>query len=132
MQFPSLNRLNLACLAVGSTKQIHYYHQHTWPPQSSLFGCRFDRLRCSALKIRKIQSMLRAPVKSCTSYRGNFSPNNVQLFDFQQARAPMQNVSALFALATRRNQTNLLPKKQKCLSDGGRKMNTQNMSAILK
>ena len=37
-------RLNLACLAVGSTKEATVKRNgQPYPPQSSLFGCRFDR-----------------------------------------------------------------------------------------
>ena len=35
-------RLNLACLAVGSTEFVLYLRDDPVPPQSSLFGCRFD------------------------------------------------------------------------------------------
>ncbi|WP_417170887.1 hypothetical protein, partial [Victivallis sp.] len=35
-------RLNLACLAVGSTFKENALALVTLPPQSSLFGCRFD------------------------------------------------------------------------------------------
>ena len=37
-------RLNLACLAVGSTSDVEAKVDASgYPPQSSLFGCRFDR-----------------------------------------------------------------------------------------
>ena len=36
------HRLNLACLAVGSTSARRQFRRHPAPPQSSLFGCRFD------------------------------------------------------------------------------------------
>ena len=35
-------RLNLACLAVGSTGSVDSALELIRPPQSSLFGCRFD------------------------------------------------------------------------------------------
>ena len=35
-------RLNLACLAVGSTVRLYMTKYLSKPPQSSLFGCRFD------------------------------------------------------------------------------------------
>ena len=38
----ALNRLNLACLAVGSTANVAPDAFNPFPPQSSLFGCRFD------------------------------------------------------------------------------------------
>ena len=37
-----VNRLNLACLAVGSTPARRQGAEAQSPPQSSLFGCRFD------------------------------------------------------------------------------------------
>ena len=37
-----MNRLNLACLAVGSTHGMTVFPSAYAPPQSSLFGCRFD------------------------------------------------------------------------------------------